>query len=241
MAGFGGYGSTAKISPRGIGGQQKPAASQALSQYGTPLSGYSQSMTAPMQVPNQNIYQGADANYIRNMATAYTPEQMAQMKTAATNVQAAGDRGMTSRLSELMAARGLSGSGAETGALSNAMLKSGANLANTMSGIDISNANQGLANQYAKANALSGLMGIGLQENQQAIGQDQFGKSLYSDMFKFGKEFDYNKYRDDQSYGQYNDQLAMMMKMMGLGGGTGGTSGGTGGTSGGDYLHKRAG
>jgi hypothetical protein len=52
-------------------------------------------------------------------------------------------------------------------------------------------------------------------------------------MFKFGKEFDYNKYRDDQSYGQYNDQLAMMMKMMGLGG-----SGGTGGSG---YIPKRAG
>jgi hypothetical protein len=197
---------------------------QSLTQYGTPLSQYSQNMTGPTQVPNQNIYQGADANYIRNMATSYTPEQMAQMKTAATNVNAAGTRGMTNKLRELLAAKGMSGGGYEDSRIMSAMLGSNANLANTMSGIDISNAQTGLANQFSKAGMLNNLMGLGLQENQQAIGQDQFSKGLYSDMYKWGNQFDYQKQQDTQSNNQYEEQLALMKKMMGLDGGTGYTS-----------------
>lgn len=203
------------VTPQQAGGT---TGSQSLSKYGTPLSQYSEQMTTPAAVPNPNIYQGQDANYIRNLATAYTPEQMAQMKTAATNVNAAGARGMTNRIRELMAAQGLSGSGAETGALSSAMLKNNANLANTMSGIDISNAQTDLSNRYNKAGLLNQLMGIGLNENQQAIGQDQFAKNLYADMYKWGNQFDYQKYLDAQSNKNYQDQFEMMMKLYGLGG-----------------------
>lgn len=226
MAGFGGYGTTAKLSPRGLGGRQAPQGSQSLSNYGTPLSQYSQGMTAPMTVPNQNIYQGADANAIRNLNTGYSNEDMLKMKTAATNVNAAGTQGMNTRIRELMAAQGLSGSGSETGALTNAMLGSNRNLASTMSGIDISNAQTDLSNQYQKAGMLGNLMGIGLQENQQAIGQDQFGKSLYSDLYKWGKQFDYQKGQDATSQNMYNQQLQMMLKMYGLGGSGGGMGGG---------------
>lgn len=229
MAGFGGYNNRPKFGPTGRygGGKTQPGQSGSLGNYGNPLSQYSQTMTGPTQLPNPNLYQGMDANYIRNIPTAYTPEQVAQMKTAATNVQAAGNRGMTDKIRELMAAQGLSGSGAETGALSNATLKSNANLNNTMSGIDISNAQTNLANQYNKAVHMNQLLGLGLGENQQYINMDQFNKDLYSNMYRWGKEFDYGKYRDDQSYGQYQDQLALMMKMLGLGGG--GYGGGYGG------------
>lgn len=223
--GFGVYGQTVKFGPKtaglGGGGGKTTAGGSTLSQYGTPLSQYSQSMTTPMQVPNPNIYQGADANAIRNLNTGYSNEDMLKMKTAATNVNAAGTQGMNTRLRELMAAQGLSGSGAETGALTNAMLGANRNLASTMSGIDISNAQTDLANQYAKAGMLGNLMGIGLQENQQAIGQDQFNKNLYSDMFKFGQQFDYQKYLDALSNNRYQDQFDMMMKMYGMGGGGG--------------------
>lgn len=222
MAGLGGYGSYAKVSPTGKlgpGGAKPNTGSQTLSQYGTPLSQTSQQMTSPAAVPNPNIYQGADANYVRNIATSYTPEQMAQMKTAATNVNAAGSRGMTDRLRELMAAQGLSGGGAEAGRMQSAMLGNNAQLANTMSNIDISNAQTGLSNQYQKAGMLSNLMGLGLNENAQAIGQDQFGKGMYSDMYKWGNQFDYQKQQDTQSNNQYQQQLELMLKQLGLGGG----------------------
>ncbi len=209
-----------------IGGSSGSKSGGVLSQYGTPLSGYSEGMTAPMTVPNQNIYQGADANAIRNLNTGYSNEDMLKMKTAATNVNAAGTQGMNTRIRELMAAQGLSGSGSETGALTNAMLGSNRNLASTMSGIDISNAQTDLSNQYQKAGMLGNLMGIGLQENQQAIGQDQFGKSLYSDLYKWGKQFDYQKGQDATSKNMYNQQLQMMLKMYGLGGSGGGMGGG---------------
>lgn len=225
MPGFGGYTTVKKLSPSGSQ-QQQPGASQSLSNYGTPLSQASQNMMAQTAVPNPNIYQGQDANYIRNIATAYTPQQMAQMKTAATNVQAAGNRGMTDRIRELMAAQGLSGSGAETGAMTNAMVKSNANLANTMSGIDIANAQTDLANQYSKAGLLNQLMGIGLNENQQAIGMDQFNKGLYSDLYKWGNQFDWQKYLDRTANQKYDNQFDMMLKMLGMGGGGGSGYGG---------------
>lgn len=217
-----------------IGGSSGSKSGGVLSQYGTPLSGYSEGMTAPMTVPNQNIYQGADANAIRNLNTGYSNEDMLKMKTAATNVNAAGTQGMNTRIAELMAAQGLSGSGAETGALTNAMLGSNRNLASTMSGIDISNAQTDLSNQYQKAGMLGNLMGIGLQENQQAIGQDQFNKGLYSDLYKWGNQFDYQKGQDAKSQNMYNQQLQMMLKMYGLGGSGGGMGGG-------GYVPKRAG
>ena len=214
--GFGSYGTRAKLSPGGFGGNKPKAATapaQTLSNYGAPIN---TTAGAPNQTP---IYQSADADYIRNLPTAYTPEQQLLMKSNAANQQAASTRGGTNKIRELMAAQGLSGSGAETGAFTNYMNQSNANLANTMSGIDISNANQNLSNSLAKGGLMNNLMGLGLNENQ-------FGQGLYSDLYKWGKEFDYNKYRDDQSYGQYQDQLDMMKKMLGSGG-----SGGYGGLS----------
>ncbi len=220
MAGFSSGGTTAVYGPnkRGIGGGSGGAGGQSLSQYGTPLSQFSQGMTAPTAVPNPNIYQGADANAIRNLNTGYSNEDMLKMKTAGTNVNAAGTRGMTDQIRELMAAQGRGGGGAETGALTNAMLGSNRNLANTMSGIDISNTQTDLSNQYQKAGMLGNLMGMGLQENQQAIGQDQFNKNLYGDMYRWGSEFDYGKGQDAKSQNMYQQQLDMMLKMYGLGG-----------------------
>lgn len=110
-----------------------------------------------------------------------------------------------------MAAQGLSGSGAETGAMTKAMLGSNANLANQMSGIDISNAQTDLANRYQKAGMLNQLTGMGLQENQ-------FNQGLYSDLYKWGQGFDYTKGQDALSNQQYMDQLQQMYKMMGMGG-----------------------
>lgn len=221
MPGFGGYGSTAILGTpkRGLGNGAANSG-QSLSQYGTPLSQASQTMMNPTQLPNQNLYQGQDANYVRNLATGYTPQQVAQMKTSATNVQAAGNRGMNERIREMMAAQGFSGSGAETGALTNAMVKSNANLGNTMSGIDISNAQTDLANRAQKAGMMNQLLGLGLNENQQYINMDQFNKGLYSDMYKWGNQFDYGRGQDALSNKQYEDQLEMMMQMYGMGNGT---------------------
>jgi len=207
MAGFSAntYGQRVALSPRaGLGNNKATttAPTQALTKYGTPL---------PVQAgaPNPgSMYQSEDANQIRNLATAYTPEQMLQMKTAATNTNAAGARGMTDRLRELMAAQGISGSGAEAGRLQSAMLGNNANLANQMSNIDISNAQTDLSNRYQKAGMLGGLMNMGLNENQ-------FNQGLYSDLYKWGNEFDYRKGQDKLSNQQYQDQLNQMMKLYG--------------------------
>lgn len=207
MAGFGNTGTYAKLVPRGFGGgqtQTPTAPAQSLSNYGVPL---------PTQTGavNPTVSNSVGMQYATDLPTAYTPQQMLQMKTAATNVNAAGNRGMTDRIRELMAAQGLSGSGAETGAMTKAMLGSNANLANQMSGIDISNAQTDLANRYQKAGMLNQLTGMGLQENQ-------FNQGLYSDLYKWGQGFDYTKGQDALSNQQYMDQLQQMYKMMGMGG-----------------------
>jgi hypothetical protein len=219
--GLGGYGYQAKLSPAqpGLGGgtnkPQTTAPAQSLTKYGTPLP-INTGATTPL--PNQGLYQSADAEYIRNLPTAYTPEQALMMKTNATNVNAAGTRGMTDRLREVMAAQGLSGGGAEAGRLQSAMLGSNANLANQMSGIDISNANQNLQNSMQKGGMIGNLMNLGLNENQLAQQGNQFNQGIYSDLYKYGTNMDYQKYLDQLSNQQYNDQYQLMLKMMGAGG-----------------------
>jgi hypothetical protein len=224
------HGSTAKF-----GGSTKPAPySSSMQNYGAPFNQTTGGNTNPYSaVPGGwtpgsaspggaaggtggSIYNSGDADYIRNLPTAYTPEQSMLMKTAATNVQSAGDRGMTGRIRELMAAQGLSGSGSETGALTNAMLGSNRNLSSTMSGIDIANANQDLANRYAKGGMLNQLMGTGLDENKLAEMGRQFDVGQYNDLYKWGNETDYQRYLDRYSKGQYNDQMNQFLRMLGL-------------------------
>jgi hypothetical protein len=201
--GFSATGNRAAIVPSAGKPKAPTVPAQSLTNYGTPL---------PTQTGavNPTISNSVGMQYAQDLPTAYTPQQMLQMKTAATNVSAAGARGTNDRLRELMAAQGLSGSGAETGALSNAMRGANANLASQMSNIDISNAQTDLSNRYQKAGLLNQLTGMGQNENQ-------FNQGLYSDLYKWGQGFDYNKQLDTTSNRQYQDQLDMMMKMYGMG------------------------
>jgi hypothetical protein len=170
--------------------------------------------------PQPTSIQGPDADYIRNLPTAYTPEQTLLMKSSLTNQAAAQNRGGMSRISELMAARGLSGSGAESGAISNFLLNNARNLQAGTSNIDIQNANQNLQNSLAKGGLINSLIGQGADLSKYYAG-------LNSDMYKFGTQFDYNKYRDTQNYNDYQKQYDLylqMLKEMQSGGGGGGNT-----------------
>jgi hypothetical protein len=157
--------------------------------------------------PQPTSIQGPDADYIRNLPTAYTPEQTLLMKSSLTNQAAAQNRGGRSRISELMAARGLSGSGAESGAISNFLLNNARNLQAGTSNIDIQNANQNLQNSLAKGGLINSLIGQGADLSKYYSG-------LNSDLYKWGTEFDYNKMRDTQNYNDYQNQFAIYMKML---------------------------
>jgi hypothetical protein len=212
----------------GSGDNNNQSGGGGMNNYGLPLSQYSNGM-GQRDIPNRNLYGGQDANTIRNLPTAYTPEQLLQMKNNAANQNAVSAQGMNDRIRELMAAQGLSGSGSETGAMTKAMLGSNANLQNAMSGIDMENSRLGLQNQYAKAGLLNQLMGFGMQENNLAEQARQFNQGQYNNMYQFGKNFDYNKGLDDKSLQMYKDQLAQMMAMYGMGGGGSGNTPGFGG------------
>jgi hypothetical protein len=209
-----GYGNNpyqAKLSLGGGGTTPKPVTTTAAA---------AQQNMATTATPQPTAIQGADADYIRNLPTAYTPEQTLLMKSNLTNQAAAQNRGGINRISEIMAARGLSGSGAETGAISNFLLNNARNLQSGTSNIDINNANQNLQNSLAKGGLINSLIGQGADLSKYYSG-------LNSDMYKFGTQFDYNKYRDTQNYNDYQKQYDLylqMLKEMQSGGGGGGNT-----------------
>jgi len=188
---------------------------QNIYQTGTPTS--SAGGGTPPGTPNSNIYGGADANYIRNLATAYTPEQILMMRNNIRQQNTGANTGGDTRLREYMAQQGLGGSGAEASALGNLYSKNAMTAGNQLAGLDISNAQTDLANRYAKAGLLNNLMGTGLDENKLAEMARQFDVGQYNDMYKFGQESDYQRYLDRISKNQYNTQLQQMLQMLGLG------------------------
>jgi len=196
-----GYGNNpyqAKLSLGGGGTTPKPVTTTAAA---------AQQNMATTAAPQPTSIQGPDADYIRNLPTAYTPEQTLLMKSNLTNQAAAQNRGGINRISEIMAARGLSGSGAETGAISNFLLNNARNLQSGTSNIDINNANQNLQNSLAKGGLINSLIGQGADLSKYYSG-------LNSDLYKWGTEFDYNKMRDTQNYNDYQNQFAIYMKML---------------------------
>jgi hypothetical protein len=166
---------------------------------------------------NTDIYNSADANYIRNLPTAYTPEQQLLMKNSATDVAAAGQRGTNDKIREAMAAMGTGGGGGEIGTLTNSMIGGNQALGQNLSNIDVSNANAGLQGGFAKAGLLNSLMGTGMDQNRLNQNQNQFNTSQYNDLYKWGNETDYQRQLDRMNTNDYDSQMKLFLQMLGIG------------------------
>lgn len=190
MAGFGYSGQQAIYGPnkRGIGGGATPSTS-VMDKYNT--------TTAQGAVPQNITDQMA---VINKLPTGYTPEQQLAIRNriAATDTAQAG--GGLNRISEIMAARGLSGSGAETGAMGGYLRDVTSARQNALSNLDLSNNQLDLSNRYNQAGMLNQLAGMGEQGRQ-------FGANSYNDMFKYGTSFDEQKRQADQGRSDYYKQL----------------------------------
>ena len=163
---------------------------------------------------------------VESMQVGYTPEQELAMQNRIRVTNTAQAAGGVNRLSEMMAAQGLGGSGAVGSAVGSFLRGQNAARQGALSNLDISNA--GLANQntYQKGNMLNQLTGMGENARQFDRGQD-------SDMYKYGTSFDEGKRQYDQQRGDYMKQLQDMFNKYGLsgGGGGGGYNGGPNRTS----------
>jgi hypothetical protein len=204
-AGFGGSTAVYKPNTRGFGGSSTPP-SGVLDQY----KQYQQSTPAPQPLPTTTPTGIANQiDYTKGLSTAYTPEQELAMRNRIRSTDTAQNAGGQQRISEIMAARGLSGSGAEIGAMGDLMRSQNATRQGALSNLDINNANLDLQNQYAKAGMLNSLTGMGEQARQ-------FDTSQGNNMFQWGKEFDWNKAKDVSTQNEYQKQLAKLYEELGI-------------------------
>ena len=217
------HGSVARLAPPGW----KPPQSQyanSMANYGLPFGqGTPKSLPGKPNPRNQgpgangSIYNSKDADYIRNLPTGYTPEQELAMRNRIRATDTAQNVGSTSKMRDYMASMGLGGSGAEAAALGGLFRDQNAMRQGALSNLDISNSQTDLANRYGKAGLLNQLMGTGLAENRLAQEGDQFNTSQYNDMYKWANTTDYGRYQDRLSNSQYNSQLQMLFRQLGLG------------------------
>lgn len=203
------FGSTAKISP-----------AKKLNPNGTGtnvpgvMDKYNQTTamgTVPQGITDQ-------MNNISQLPTGYTPAQQlaARNRIAATDTAQAG--GGLNRISEIMAARGLSGSGLEAGQMGSYMRDITGARQNALSNLDLSNAQLDLSNRYNQAGMMNQLTGMGEQGRQ-------FGVAQGNNMFQFGAQFDEQKRLADQGRSDYYKQLEEWKRELQNGGGGLGGSG----------------
>ena len=165
---------------------------------------------------NGSIYKSADADYIRNLPTAYTPEQVLLMKNNARNQATGASKDNETKIREMMAQQGYGGSGYEVGNVVGDMTRNQGALGSTLAGIDINAANTDMANRYAKGGLINQLMGTGLDENKLGENARQFDTSQYNDMYKWSNESDYQRYLDRLSKSSYDQQLKLLLQQLGL-------------------------
>lgn len=198
MAGFGRTGSYATLSPkRGLGSGAAPAAT------GSVMNQYNPTM-AQGTVP-QNITE--QMGVINKLPTGYTPEQQLAMRNRIAATSGAQTGGGLNRIAEMMAARGLGGSGAEVGAMGGYLRDVAGSRQNALSNLDMSNAQLDLSNQYNRAGMLNQLAGMGEQGRQFGVGQG-------NQMFQYGTTFDEQKRLADQGRNDYYNQLEEWKKSL---------------------------
>ena len=156
-------------------------------------------------------------DYLKNIPTGLTAEQELAMRNRIRSTDTAQTRGGYNKIRELMAAQGLSGSGAEQSGILSMLRNQSATRQGALSDLDINNANMNLQNQYNRAGLLNNMVGMGEQARQFGLGQA-------ADMYKYGTSFDestrqYNQQRDD-----YQSQLQDWLDKLNQGGTTSGSS-----------------
>lgn len=141
-------------------------------------------------------------------------QQLMRNRLAAT--QARDQSGNTQAIKDYYSRMGLSGSGQEQRALQNAMAGGGAALQSGLTGIDIQNALAALQNRmglvgtgFSGASAL-GQLGLG----RERLGEEarQFGQTLGSDIFRYGRDTDLSRQYYDKQLEEYRDILNKIME-----------------------------
>lgn len=216
---FGGAGVIAKYGG-GFGGGQKPKPVSVMDKYNPETTVTATQGAVPQGITDQ-------MNNISQLPTGYTPAQQLAMRNriAATDTAQAG--GGMNRIAEMMAARGLGGSGAETGAMGNYLRDISGARQSALSNLDLSNAQLDLSNRYNQAGLMNQLTGMGEQGRQFGVGQ-------YNNMFQYGTSFDEQRRLADQGRNDYYQQLEEWKKSLGNGG-----YGGSGSSGGGSYSVNR--
>jgi hypothetical protein len=171
-----------------------------------------QAYVQPPTVTPQLIQSQID--YTKGIPNGYTPAQELAMRNRIRATDTAQNSGGMNKISELMAARGLSGSGAEASALGGMLRGQNATRQGALSNLDISNAQLSNQNAFQKAGMLNTLVGLG--ENAR-----QFDQGQGANMYQFGTQFDENKRQYDQGRSDYNKQLEDWLRLNGLGGNAG--------------------
>jgi hypothetical protein len=218
VAGFGIYGQRVALAPpKKPGTTTKPSV---LDAYGKPIAqGTANQGTVPQGITDQ-------MNATQNLQVGYTPAEQLAMRNRIRATDTAQTVGSTNRLAEMMAARGLSGSGAEVGAYGDLLRGQAGNRQNALSNLDISNAQLANQNIYQRAGMANQLAGLGEQGRQFNAGQ-------YNNMFQYGTSFDEQKRLAEQGRSDYYKQLQAYLNQLGLPGATGGGNTGSYGRLGG--------
>jgi len=197
------FGTQAKVSPI------NPNAKKNGGTTGGVMDQYNQA-TAQGTVP-QNVTNQMAA--ISQLPTGYTPAQQLAMRNriAATDTAQAG--GGLNRISEIMAARGLGGSGFEGSTMGGYLRDVTGARQNALSNLDLDNARLDLSNRYNQAGMMNQLTGMGEQGRQFGVGQG-------NEMFKYGTSFDEQKRLADQGRSDYYRQLEEWKNELNKGGGS---------------------
>jgi len=203
MAGFGYSGQQALYSPAKRPGKASGTTAQNFKNY----SAIPQTTAMPTAISQQ-------MDYLKDIPTGLTPEQELAERNRIRSTDNAQMGAGTDRVRELMAAQGLSGSGAETSNIMNLMRNQANTRQGALSNLGIEQARMGLANQYNKAGLMNSLTGMGENARQFDLGQA-------GNMYQYGTSFDEDSRRYKQQRSDYQKQLEEWLNQLNLGSGRG--------------------
>lgn len=150
-------------------------------------------------------------DYLKNIPTGLTAEQELAMRNRIRSTDTAQTQGGYNKIRELMAAQGLSGSGAEQSGILSMLRNQSATRQGALSDLDINNANMNLQNQYNRAGLLNNMVGMGEQARQFGLGQAQ-------NMYQYGTSLDESTRQYDQQRNDYQQQLQDWLDKLNQGG-----------------------
>ncbi len=207
MAGLGGWNNVAKI-----GGKNNTLGGTS----GGTAQGYNNYVYQPTGGSGFDASAlNAQMDYLKNIPTGLTPEQELAMRNRIRATDTAQSRGGYNRIRELMAAQGMSGSGAELSGISGMLRNQAATRQGALSDLGIANANMNLQNQFNRAN-LMGNIASGIASGTES--GRQFDSGQAADMYKFGTSFDESTRQYNQQRNDYQQQLKDWLAKLNQGG-----------------------